>query len=285
MKVPKKGWRAWLLILLVVGYMGILIVAPIAALVAGAFQNGFAAVGRALASPALLDSLGLSLKIATIVVIVQVVMGTIVAWVVARHEFRGKSLLNGLIDIPFAISPVVVGYMLLLLFGRSGIFSFVLERIGFQVAFAFPGMLLATLFVCLPFMVREMVPAIKNLDRAQEYAAATLGANTWTIFWRVIFPQLQSALVYGLTLTLARALGEFGAVLVIGGGIQGRTETTTLFIFRSLEERRYIDAYAASILLGFFSVLIVSLADCFKQAAKREPKTAEFKVVEALFEE
>jgi len=285
MKVPKKGWRAWLLILLVVGYMGILIVAPIAALVAGAFQNGFAAVGQALASPALLDSLGLSLKIAAIVVIVQVVMGTIVAWVVARHEFRGKSLLNGLIDIPFAISPVVVGYMLLLLFGRGGIFSSVLERFSFQVAFAIPGMLLATLFVCLPFMVREMVPAIKNLDRAQEHAAETLGANTWTIFWRVIFPQLQSALVYGLTLTLARALGEFGAVLVIGGGVQGRTETTTLFIFRSLEERRYIDAYTASILLGFFSVLIVSLADWFKRSAKRERKTAEFKVVDALFEE
>jgi len=134
-------------------------------------------------------------------------------------------------------------------------------------------------------MVREMVPAIKNLDLAQEHAAATLGADTWTIFRRVIFPQLQSALVYGLTLTLARALGEFGAILVIGGGIQGRTETTSLFIFRSLEERRFIDAYTASILLGFFSVLIVSLADWFKRSANHKRKTAEFTVVDALFEE
>jgi sulfate transport system permease protein len=114
-------------------------------------------------------------------------------------------------------------------------------------------------------MIREMIPVIQNLDRQQELAASTLGANGWVIFWRVIFPQLRSGLIYGMTLTLARALGEFGAVLVIGGGVQGRTETTTLYIFRSLEERRLIEAYSASILLGSFSVIIVYLADALKR--------------------
>jgi sulfate transport system permease protein len=143
-----------------------------------------------------------------------------------------------------------------------------LDAIGFKVAFAVPGMLLATLFVCLPFMIREMIPVIKGLDQQQELAAATLGAKPWMKFWRIIFPQLKTALIYGMTLTFARALGEFGAVLVIGGGIQGRTETATLYIFRCLEERQFIQAYTMSIILGIFSVLIVLLADRLKNKVK-----------------
>jgi len=185
--------------------------------------------------------------------------------VIVRHQFFLKSLLNTVIDIPFAISPVVVGYILLLLFGRNGFLSPVLDRLNIKIVFAVPGMVLATLFVCLPFMIREMIPVIKHLDQQQELAAATLGANRWLVLWRIIFPQLKSAMIYGTTLTLARALGEFGAVLVIGGGIQGRTETATLFIFRCLEERQFIPAYTMSILLGLFSVSIVFLAERVKQ--------------------
>lgn len=264
MSQQKQGVGAWILIGLVIFYMGFLILAPIVSLVRGAFLEGLQAVSQSLFSPALLSSLALSLQIALIVVMVQVVFGSLVAWILARQDFPGKSLINGLIDIPFAISPVVVGYMLLLLFGRNGYLNPILERLDIQIAFAVPGMFLATLFVSLPFMIREMMPVIETLDRQQEFAAETLGANHWTIFSRIIFPQLKDALIYGMTLTFARALGEFGAVLVIGGGVQGRTETTTLFIFRSLEERQFIDAYTASILLGLFSVLIVSFADWFK---------------------
>jgi sulfate/thiosulfate transport system permease protein len=197
-------------------------------------------------------------------------VGTMIAWMLVRHEFPGKGLLNGLIDIPFAISPVVVGYMLLLLFGRNSLIYPLLDRFNYRIVFATPGMFLATLFVCFPFMVREMVPVIQNLDRGQEYAAATLGASGWTSFWRIIFPQLKSGLIYGMTLTLARAIGEFGAVLVVGGGVQGRTETATLFIFRSMEERRYIEAYSAALLLGVFSVLIVFLADWLKHSHEKK---------------
>ena len=269
MNTDKKGLGGWILIGLVLVYMGFLIIAPISALITGALQNGLLAAWRSLISSVLMQSLMLSLRIALLVVLVQAIFGSMVAWVIVRHEFRSKSLLNGLIDIPFAISPVVVGYMLLLLFGRNGLFSPILECFDIQVAFAVPGMFLATLFVCSPFMIREMVPVIKNLDRQQEFAASTLGANSWIIFWRVIFPQLKNALIYGMTLTLARALGEFGAVLVIGGGVQGRTETTTLYIFRTLDERQYTDAYTAAILLGLFSVLIVSLADWLKRSQEK----------------
>ena len=280
MNNKQKGWGAWFLIVLVFVYMGFLIVAPISALVMGAFEDGLMAVLKSLSSSIFLQALSLSVRIALLVVLIQVVLGTMVSWVIVRHRFFGKSVLNGIIDVPFAVSPVVVGYMLLLLFGRNGFLFPLVEKTGIQVAFAVPGMFLATLFVCIPFMIREMIPVIQNLDRQQELAASTLGASGWTIFWRVIFPQLRSGLIYGMTLTLARALGEFGAVLVIGGGVQGRTETTTLYIFRSLEERRLIEAYTASILLGSFSVLIVFLADALK---RRQKKRMEMGDVEGSF--
>ena len=270
MKAIKKTWGAWGLIIIAVLYMGLLIIAPVAALIKGAFQNGFNDLWYSLQVPALGQSLWLSLQIALLVVIIQAVFGSLIAWVIVRQDFMGKWFLNGLLDIPFTISPVVVGYMLLLLFGRNGLLSSVLEVFNIRVAFAVPGMFLATLFVCLPFMIREMVPVIQNLDRQQEFAAETLGATSWTIFSRIIFPQIKSALIYGMTLTLARALGEFGAVLVVGGGVEGRTETTTLYIFRALEERRTTDAYIASILLGSFSVLIVFVADWFKRRQTRK---------------
>jgi sulfate transport system permease protein len=261
----EKGLGTWILIIVMILYLGLLIVGPILALANGAFQNGFLPAWKSVTSVVFLDALVLTMQIALLVVVIQLLMGTMIAWVLVRHDFIGKGILNGLIDVPFAISPVVVGYMLLLLFGRSSPFFPVLDRLNIRVAFAAPGMFLATLFVCFPFMIREMVPVIENLDLQQEFAAATLGANGWTRFWRIIFPQLKSGLIYGMTLTLARAVGEFGAILVIGGGVQGRTETATLFIFRSLEERRFIEAYSASLILGAFSVIIVFIADWLKR--------------------
>ena len=270
MQTEKKGWGAWLMIGCVLIYISFLLLAPITALIRGAFAGGFLAVVESIYSDVFFQSLLLSLKIALGVVLVQVLLGSMIAWVMVRQDFWGKEFLNSLLDVPFAISPVVVGYMLLLLFGRNGFLNPVTEWLNIKVAFAVPGMFLATLFVSFPFMIREMIPVIENLDQAQEQAALTLGANRWSTFWRVIFPQLRSALIYGMTLTLARALGEFGAVLVIGGGVQGRTETTTLFIYRALDERRYIEAYTASIILGSFSVLIVSLADMLKRLQEKK---------------
>lgn len=269
LRKKEGGWGPRIIILIVITYVAFLVLAPISALVNGALQKGLPAFTAALSTPELWQSFTLSLEIALGVIAIQGILGTITAWVIVRHNFRGKSLYNGIIDIPFALSPVVVGYMLLLIFGRTGFLNPLLQFFDWRVAFAVPGIFLATLFVSLPFMIREMIPVIQNLDRTQELAANTLGASRWTTFWRVIFPGLRTALIYGIALTMARAMGEFGAVLVIGGGVQGRTATTTLYIFHALEERQYVEAYTAAILLGLGSVLIVTIADSIRHRSQR----------------
>jgi sulfate/thiosulfate transport system permease protein len=254
-----------ILIGIVIAYVGLLILTPLLALIWGAFGQGLGGVWNSLARPEFAGAFWRTLWIAVLVVVLHVGFGTVVAWVLVRHRFPGRELLNGLIDMPFAVSAVVVGYMLLLLFGRQGLLAPLLEALGIQVAFALPGMILATLFVTLPFMIRELVPVLENFQIEQEKAAATLGAGGWTIFRRVTLPALRWGFIYGITLTFARALGEFGAVLVIGGGIQGRTETATLYIFRSLDERMYTAAYSAALVLGLVSFLLVMGTELLKR--------------------
>jgi len=250
-------WRRRLLIGIVVAYAALLILAPLTALVSGAFAKGIGASFTALRDPAIFSAFLLTLYIAFITVAVHALFGTALAWVLVRYRFRGHWLLNGVIDLPFAVSPVVVGYMLLLLFGRTGVLAPVLEVLNIKIAFAVPGMILATLFVTLPFMAREVMPVLEAFGVEQEQAAATLGASGWQTFWMVTFPALRWGFIYGVILTFARALGEFGAVLVIGGGVQGRTETVTLFIYRALDERQYVGAYSAALVLGLLSLVLV----------------------------
>jgi sulfate/thiosulfate transport system permease protein len=262
-------WRRRLLIGVVIAYAAMLILAPLTALVSGAFSEGLAASLRALSDPDIFSAFLRTLYIALITVAVHAVFGTALAWVLVRYRFRGHWLLNGVIDLPFAVSPVVVGYMLLLLFGRTGLFAPVLEALDVKVAFAIPGMILATLFVTLPFMARELMPVLEAFGVEQEQAAATLGASGWQTFWRVTFPALRWGFIYGIILTFARALGEFGAVLVIGGGVQGRTETVTLFIFRALDERQYVGAYSAALVLGLLSLTLVVGTELLRKRESR----------------
>ena len=264
----RRGVGKWLLIGIVVGYVGFLIVTPIAALAVGAFEKGIGASLASLNDPDVFSAFWNTLWISLVVVTIHAIFGTVVAWVFVRHRFPGRDLINGLVDMPFAVSPVVAGYMLLLLFGRNGLLAPILEPLGVKVAFAMPGIVLATLFVTLPFMIRELIPVLEAFDTRQEQAAATLGANGWQTFWRVTFPSLRWGLIYGITLTFARALGEFGAVLVVGGGVQGRTETATLFIYRLLDERQYIGAYSASLALGLVSLLLVLGSDWLRSRNK-----------------
>ncbi len=261
----KEKWISGVLIALVVVYVSVLVVAPLAALTFGAFEKGLGAIIEALGDRYVLTSFWNTLWISLVVVTVHAIFGTVVAWVFVRHRFPGRDLINGMIDMPFAVSPVVAGYMLLLLFGRNGILAPVLEAVGIRVAFAFPGMVLATLFVTMPFMVRELIPVLESFGINQEQAAATLGASGWQTFWRVTFPALRWGMIYGVTLTFARALGEFGAVLVIGGAAQGKLMTTTLFIYHALEERQYIGAYSAALLLGLFSLVLVMGSDWLRR--------------------
>ena len=261
-------WRRRLLIGIVIAYTALLILAPLAALVSGALSKGIGASFAALSDPAVFAAFTRTLYIALIVVAIHAVFGTALAWVLVRYRFRGRWLLNGVIDLPFAVSPVVVGYMLLLLFGRTGLFAPVLDALNLKVAFAIPGMILATLFVTLPFMARELMPVLEAFGVEQEQAASTLGANGWQTFWMVTFPALRWGFIYGVILTFARALGEFGAVLVVGGGIQGRTETVTLFIFRALDERQYVGAYSAAVVLGLLSLLLVAGTELLRKREK-----------------
>jgi sulfate/thiosulfate transport system permease protein len=258
-------WRRRILIGIVVGYMALLILAPIGALIQGAFAEGLGAMFRALNDPDVFSAFWRTLLIAGITILVHVTCGTALAWVLVRHRFPGRRLLNGLIDLPFAISPVVAGLMLILLFGRRGLFAPVIEATGFQIAFALPGMIIATLFVTLPFMVRELMPVLEAFGIEQEQAAATLGASGWQTFRLVTFPALRWGFIYGLTLTFARALGEFGAVLVVSGGVQGRTETATMYVFRALDERQYTGAYSAALVLGLFSLTLVLGAELLRR--------------------
>ena len=261
----KGKWVGWALITIVIVYVSVLILAPLTALTFGAFEQGIGAVFNSFSEPFVLTSFWNTMWISLVVVIIHAVFGTIVAWVFVRHRFPGRNLINGLVDMPFAISPVVAGYMLLLLFGRNGLLAPLVEATGIRVAFAFPGMLLATLFVTFPFMIRELIPVLEAFDTRQEKAAATLGANGWQTFWRVTFPALRWGMIYGVTLTFARALGEFGAVLVIGGAAQGSLMTTTLFIYHALEERQYIAAYSAALALGLFSLILVLGSDWLRR--------------------
>jgi len=261
----RRRWARWLLIVLVFGYVGFLILTPIIALILGALEKGIGASLASLNQPGIATAFWNTLWISLIVVLIHGVFGTITAWVFVRDRFPGRDLLNALVDMPFAISPVVAGYMLLLLFGRGGLLSPAIDFLGIQVAFALPGMVLATLFVTLPFMIRELIPVLESFDVRQEKASFTLGASGWQTFWRITVPALRWGLIYGVTLTFARALGEFGAVLVIGGGIQGRTETATLFIYRALDERQYIAAYSAALVLGLFSLILVIGSDWLRR--------------------
>jgi sulfate transport system permease protein len=250
----------WLRVSLVTGvvvYVGVLILAPVLALLAGAFQRGPAPILATLGDPEAQAAFMLTLQIAFISVAINGLFGTITAWVLTRQHFPGRRLLNALVDLPFAMSPVVVGFVLILIFGRLGPLATLQDDLNIQIAFAVPGMVLATVFVTLPFMIRELMPVIATLNREQEHAAATLGASGWQTFLFVTLPALRWGILYGLMLTFARALGEFGAVLVVGGDIQGSTETAPLYIFRVLDDRNYTAAYSVALVLGVISLVLV----------------------------
>lgn len=257
---PQRRSVAWgrvLLIGIVMVYVGVLILWPLAAVLQGALRQGVGRFFEEITQPDVLRGFRFSLALAVGAILINGVFGTIVAWVLVRQNFRGRSFLNGIVDLPFVVSPVIAGYMVLLLFGRTGWFAEWVRETGFRVVFSWPGMLLVTIFVSLPFMVREIMPVLQEVGVEPEQTAYTLGASGWQTFWKVTLPSIRWGMLYGLTLTLARALGEFGAVLVVGGAVQGRTETATLYIFRAMEERQYIGAYAASVVLAFFSFIVL----------------------------
>jgi len=246
------------------GYIVLLLLVPIGVILWRTFAEGFGSFIDQITTPAAISALQLSLLIVAIVVPLNVVFGVATALALVRGRFRGKGIIQAIVDLPFAVSPIVVGVSLILLWGANGWFGG-LEDIGIKVIFAVPGMVLATIFVTLPFVVREVEPVLYEIGEEQEQAAATLGASSWQTFWRITLPAIRWGLTYGIVLTIARSLGEFGAVIMVSSGFPGESQTLTLLVHsRYIDDHNTYGAYAASTLLmgiAVIALLFMTLLD------------------------
>ena len=236
------------------GYLAVLLVAPVGFVFYRTFEHGIAAAWHSVTTPEAQHAFWLTIELVAIAVPLNTIFGVIMAIALVRSKWRGRGLVNSLIDLPFAISPVVVGLALILVYGRKGWFGEWLIENGIQVIFSFPGMVLATIFVSLPFVVREVVPTLRELGTDQEQAASTLGASPWQTFWRITLPSIRWAVGYGIVLTTARALGEFGAVSVVSGHVRGETESLTLHVEDRFQSFDLTGAYAASVVLALLAL-------------------------------
>jgi sulfate transport system permease protein len=264
-----SGWQ-WLLVAAVALYLGTILLLPLAALADQAFKAGLGALAGAFQDAAAREGLWLSLVLALIALVANGLFGIAGALVLSRQRFFGRRVLDALVDLPLAVSPVMTGLAFLLIFGRNGLFEPLLDAAGWKVTFAFPGLVLATLFVTFPFTLREVAYVLEELGTDEEKAAATLGASPWQTFWRVTLPNIRYGLGYGVLLTVARSLGEFGAVLVLGGAISGHTQTATTFIYNALEERQEASAYSVALVLALASVVLLAALEWLKHQRHKE---------------
>jgi sulfate/thiosulfate transport system permease protein len=264
MRIP---WKA-LLFVTVIAYLSLLILVPISAIVVRVAGSGFGAVLTELSRPDALHSLGLTAVLAAIAVVVNGVFGIITALVLVRQRFWGRRLFDTLVDLPLTVSPVMTGLAFLLIFGRGGWLQAPLDAANWKVTFAFPGLVIATLFVTLPFTLREVAGVLVEVGTTDEAAAVTLGASAWQTFWYITLPNIKHGLACGVTLTLARALGEFGAVLILGGAISGKTQTATTFIYAATEERREGAAFGMALVLAVVSMVVLGILEWLKAPRK-----------------
>jgi sulfate transport system permease protein len=258
------------------GYLALLLVGPVAIMLWTTFSGGLAPVWEALTRPAFLHALQLTVIITLIAVPLNTVFGIIFALLVVRHEFRGKPILTALLDLPLGVSPVVVGLALVIVYGRRGgippmppftgggsLGGWLAEH-GIRVIYALPGMVLATIFVCIPFVAREVIPVLREIGTEQEQAARTLGASDWQIFRLITFPAIRVGVAFGVVLTTARALGEYGAVAIVSGKLSGRTETLTIHVEERFLNFDLTSAYTASLVLAALALLTLVLMQRLK---------------------
>jgi sulfate/thiosulfate transport system permease protein len=258
------------LVALVVAYVGALLLLPLVDIAWTALKPGWHVVTETFADPDVRHAFLLTGIIAAITVVVTAVMGVVVSWVLVRQRFGGRAMMNAFVDLPFALSPVTVGLAAIILFGRNGWFADFFDARGIQIVYALPSMILVTVFISIPFVVREVQPVLEELGTAEEDAARTLGASVWKSFFRVTLPNIRWALLYGVALSAARAIGEIGAVLIVSGAIQGQTETATVYIFRAVEERQTAQGYVVALTLAAVSVVLLVAIEWFKRRVTRE---------------
>ncbi len=247
----------YLIRFLALAYVFVLLVVPVTLILVRTFAPGFGEFFASIGTPAAISALQLSLLVVAIVVPLNVLFGIPTALVLARNRFRGKGVLQAIIDLPFAVSPVIVGVALIVLWGSGGLLGFVENDWGCKIIFGLPGIVLASIFVTLPFVIREVEPVLYELGTDSEEAAATLGSSWWQTFWRITLPSIRWGLTYGIVLTVARTLGEYGAVLIVSSNLPGKSQTLTLLVSDRYNRGAEYGAYALSTLLMGVSVLVL----------------------------
>jgi sulfate/thiosulfate transport system permease protein len=258
-QLQQLPWGQYFLVGLGLSFLVIVVLCPLLTIFYQAFTGGINAYWQGITTPEAQHAIVVTFIIAIITIPLNTVFGIAIAWILARYQFPGKVALLGLLDLPLAVSPVVVGLMFILLYSPTvGMFRNWVEAINLKVVFALPGMVLTTLFITLPFVAREVLPVLQNMGHEEEEAAQTLGANFWQTFWRVIFPTIRWALLYGVILCTSRAIGEFGAVSVISGKLILETNTLTLHIEQAYTEYQTVAAFACASLLALLALLTLA---------------------------
>src|SRR5271154_3768906 len=264
----------YLIRFLALAYVLVLLVVPVSLILWRTFTPGFGQFVAWVSTPAAISALNLSVLVVAIVVPLNVIFGIPTALVLARNRFRGKGVLQAIIDLPFAVSPVVVGVALIVLWGSAGLLGFVEKDFGFKIIFGLPGIVLASVFATLPFVVREVEPVLHELGTEQEQAAATLGSNWWQTFWRVTLPSMGWGLTYGVVLTTARTLGEFGWVIMVSSNLPGESQTLTLLVNDRYNRGAEYGAYALSTMLMGVAVAFLVVKTIVQVRRKRAARQA-----------
>lgn len=254
-------------------YVGVLVVAPLIGIAWAALRSGLSTWTSTLSQPDVVHAYVITGIITAITFVVTTVLGVVVALVITRDRFPGRSLLSAFVDLPLAVSPVIVGVMAVLLFGRGGRFEPWFSARGIQILFALPSMVLVTIFICIPFVIREVVPVLQELGVSEEEAASTLGASSWQTFFRVTLKNIRWGLLYGIALTTARAIGEIGAILIVSGSITGKTETATLYILRAFDQNQDASGYVVALTLALVSIVLLVGIEAFKRREERKLRT------------
>lgn len=263
-------WIKGILIGISLLYLGLVLAFPVANVIYAAFENGIEPFFAALKIEDFISAAQLTVLIAGIVLPINTVFGLCAAWVIARNQFWGRTLLISLIDLPFSISPVVVGLLIILLYGKNGWLGGFLEQINLKIVFGIPSIVIATMVVTMPFVAREVIPVLEEVGNSEEEAARILGASDWQIFWRITIPNIRWGLLYGLLLTNARAMGEFGAVSVVSGNLAGLTQTLPLYVEEAYKNYKSQEAFAASLALGLLALVTLVLKEILERRTGRK---------------
>lgn len=268
-----NSWQKWTLIGIGLLFFAVILLAPLITVFYYTLEQGIELFVQSISNEEAQSAIWLSIKVALIVLPINMFIGIVMAWSIAYFNFKGKAILTALLDLPFSISPVVVGLMFLLLFGLDGLMGKWLIEQGFRVVFAVPSIVIVTLFVTFPLIVKSLIPTMTAQGNSEEQAALILGANTWTLFWRVTLPKIKWALIYGVILSNARAMGEFGAVSVVSGHIRGLTNTIPLYVEISYNEYQFIAAFACASLLALLAIFTLGLQNIIGWLQQRKLKT------------